>query len=113
MEPVRAEPVRAKAEPVRAKDDPRYALVINDPQPLESAGDVWASAAEMATVGIFVLFLVVCLYLARPILLPILTALLIGTTFGPVVKHARGYGISPWITAIVLVLSMIAAASSP
>jgi predicted PurR-regulated permease PerM len=117
VEPVRAEPVRAKvepvrskAEPVRAKDDPRYALVINDPQPLESAGDVWASAAEMATVGIFVLFLVVCLYLARPILLPILTALLIGTTFGPVVKHARGYGISPWITAIVLVLSMIAAA---
>jgi predicted PurR-regulated permease PerM len=97
-------------EPVRASRDPRYALVINDPQPVESAEDVWASAAQMATVGIFMLLLVACLYFSRPILLPVLAALLIGTTFGPVIKGASKLGVSPWITAIVLVLLMMAAA---
>jgi predicted PurR-regulated permease PerM len=64
----------------------------------------------MATVGIFVLALVTCLYFCRPILLPVLAAVLIGTTFAPIIKHADHYGVSPWVTAIALVTLMVAAA---
>jgi predicted PurR-regulated permease PerM len=95
---------------VRASLEPRYGLAINDPKPVESAEDVWASAAQMATVGIFVLILVICLYFSRPILLPILAALLIGSTLAPIVKRARKHGIPPWITALFLVLMMMAVA---
>jgi predicted PurR-regulated permease PerM len=95
---------------VRARLEPRYGLAINDPKPVESAEDVWASAAQMATVGIFILILVICLNFSRPILLPILAALLIGSTLGPIVKRARQHGIPPWISALVLVLLMMAAA---
>jgi predicted PurR-regulated permease PerM len=97
-------------ELVRASVEPRYALTINDPKPVESAEDVWASAAQMATVGMFILILVICLNFSRPILLPILAALLIGTTLGPIVKRGRKHGIPPWISALVLVLLMMAAA---
>jgi predicted PurR-regulated permease PerM len=95
---------------VRASLEPRYGLAINDPKPVESAEDVWTSAAQMATVGIFVLILVICLYFSRPILLPILAALLIGSTLAPIVKRARKHGIPPWITALFLVLMMMAVA---
>src|SRR5262245_3688727 len=89
---------------VRSSHDQRYALDINDPHPLENIEDVWAATAQMATIGIFLLLLVVALSLSRPILLPILTALLIGTTFAPVVKRAHAHGISPWITAVTIVM---------
>jgi len=94
----------------RARREARYALEIHDPEPLASIEDVWTTASQMATVGIFLLLLVACLYFCRPILLPILTALLIGTTFAPVIKAANARGVSPWLSAIVLVLLGLTAA---
>ena len=88
----------------------RDALIINDPEPCTSMADVWGSSAQMATVGIFLLLMVTCLYFCRPILLPVLAAVLIGTTFAPIIKHAGHYGVSPWVTAIALVTLMVAAA---
>jgi predicted PurR-regulated permease PerM len=95
----------------RAQREKRAALIINDPQPIASMADVWGSAAQMATVGIFVLVLVASLYFCRPILLPILAAVLIGTTFGPILKHGSDHGVSPWVTAIVIVALIVAAAA--
>jgi predicted PurR-regulated permease PerM len=96
---------------LRAQGEKRDALIINDPQPFNSVADLWGPAAQMATVGIFVLVLVTCLYFCRPILLPILAAILIGTTFAPILKHASRFGISPWVTSIVIVALMGAAAA--
>ena len=45
----------------------------------------------------------------RPLLLPILTAMVIGVTLAQIVKRAGRYGISPWITAVVLTLLLIGA----
>jgi predicted PurR-regulated permease PerM len=95
---------------LRAQREKRAALVINDPQPVADISDIWEAAALMATVGIFVLLLVTCLYFCRPILLPVLAAVLIGTTFAPIIKHARNHGISSWVSAVVLVALMTAAA---
>jgi predicted PurR-regulated permease PerM len=97
-------------ELLRAEREKRDALIINDPQPLSSTSELWGSAAQVATVGIFVLALVTCLYFCRPILLPVLAAVLIGTTFAPVIKHASRH-VSPWATAMLLVALMIAAAA--
>lgn len=97
-------------ELLRAQRERTDALVINDPQPLASTAEIWGSAAQIATVGIFVLLLVTCLYFCRPILLPILAAVLIGTTFAPILKHASNHGISPWLTSAVIVALMAGAA---
>jgi predicted PurR-regulated permease PerM len=97
-------------ELLRAQRERTDALVISDPQPLASTAELWSSVAQMATVGIFVLLLVTCLYFCRPVVLPVLAAVLIGTTFAPILKHASNYGISPWVTAAVVVALMVAAA---
>jgi predicted PurR-regulated permease PerM len=73
------------------------------------ATDIWASAAQMATVGIFVILLGVCLYLCRPVLLPIAAALVIGTTMAPLIKLAARQGAPPWLTAGVLGVALLAA----
>jgi predicted PurR-regulated permease PerM len=96
---------------LRARREKRDAPVINDPQPFADVVDFWATAAQMATVGIFALLLITCLYFGRPILFPVLAALLIGTTFAPIIRGAQRHRISPWIMAVTLVLLMLAAAS--
>jgi predicted PurR-regulated permease PerM len=68
----------------------------------EGLGDVWASAAQVSTVGVFIILLGACFYICRPLLLPIAAALVIGTTLAPLVKVGARHGISPWITAILL-----------
>jgi predicted PurR-regulated permease PerM len=103
--------VEGIVEFLRAQQEKREALIIRDPQPFASIADIWDSAAQMATVGIFFLLLVTCLYFCRAILLPVLAALLIGTTFAPIIKHARKHGVPPWVTAVVLVALMMATAS--
>ncbi len=46
---------------MRARREKRFVPVINDPQPLASAADFWGTAAQMATIGIFILILIACL----------------------------------------------------
>src|SRR5947209_4911292 len=74
-------PLEVTVEFLRAHRENRYSPVINDPQPLGPIEDVWGSAAQMATVGIFFLLLVTCLHFAQAILLPVVAAALIATTF--------------------------------
>ena len=97
-------------ELLRARREKRHALVINDPSPVENVADIWTGASQLAAVGIFAVLLGACLYFCRPILLPILTAVVIGTTFGPLVKLGVRFGISPWLTAALVVLVLMAAA---
>jgi len=93
---------------LRARREKRHVLTINDPQPVENVDDIWAAAADLAVIGIFVLLLGACLYVCRPLLLPILAAVLIAMTFAPLVKLGARYGVSPWLTAVALVLVLMA-----
>jgi predicted PurR-regulated permease PerM len=92
--------------PRRDLRDPRE--LPGDAEPLNSIQDIWAPAARVATVGIFILLLGASLYVCRPILLPVVAALVIGTTLGPIVKGAARHGIPPWITAVVLGMGLLA-----
>src|SRR5436189_45074 len=49
------------------------------------AHDLWAPAAQMATVGIFIILAGACLYFCRTVLLPVTVALVIGATLAPLV----------------------------
>jgi|SRR5271166_188654 len=89
-------------EPVPSRKDE------NSPQSI----DIWASAAQMATVGIFVILLGTCFYVSRPILLPIVAALVIGTTMAPLIKSTARRGMPPWLMASILGLTLVMAAGA-
>jgi predicted PurR-regulated permease PerM len=93
----------------RARQDQPDTLIIDDPQPPASMAEVWGTAAQMATVGLFFLAVVACLSLCGPILLPVLAAALIGTTFAPIIKYASQHGISPWLASTLIVVLIMAA----
>jgi predicted PurR-regulated permease PerM len=71
--------------------------------------DIWAPAAQMATVGIFIILAGACLYFCRPVLLPVAVALVVGATLAPLVKMAARHGISAWISATALGIGLVAA----
>ena len=96
----------------RARREQGDALSAKDAEPVESVEDIWTPAAQMATVGIFVLLLGVCLFFCRPLLLPVTAALVIGTTLAPLVKGVARRRISPWVTAVVLGAALLAAAGA-
>jgi predicted PurR-regulated permease PerM len=90
-------------EYLRARREVRHALVISDPQPVNSVDHMWLSASSAATLGIFLLLFGAFLYISRPIVLPITAAATVSLTLAPLVKAGKRHGISPWITAIVIV----------
>jgi predicted PurR-regulated permease PerM len=69
----------------------------------------WHPSAQAATIGMFLLLFVAFLYVARVLLLPITAAMVIGTMLRPIVDRASAYRIPPWVTALVLVLLIVAA----
>jgi predicted PurR-regulated permease PerM len=87
---------------IRAKREVRHALVISDPHPVDSLGNMWASAGQAAVIGIFLLLFGAFLYIGRAILLPVLAAAVISLTLAPLIKAAKRVGISPWLTALVI-----------
>ncbi|HLN49944.1 MAG TPA: hypothetical protein VK251_10595, partial [Steroidobacteraceae bacterium] len=64
-------------EYIRTNPEARRVVVINDPQPVSSVGDLWSSASRAAMIGIFLLLFVAFLYFGRAILLPILAAAIV------------------------------------
>jgi predicted PurR-regulated permease PerM len=104
-------PTEGFVEYIRAKREVRHALVISDPQPVDSVKNVWASAGMAANIGIFLLLFGAFLYIGRAILLPVLAAAVIALTLAPLVKTARRFGISPWLTALVILVFGLGALS--
>ncbi len=95
----------------RAQRERRFELGIRDPNPIKEVGDIWTSTSRMATIGTFLLLLMAVLYFSRGLLLPILTAVVIGTTLAPLVNKGFGYGVPHWLTALLLVGLVVGAAS--
>ncbi len=96
----------------RGRREQGNAVADKDAERVEAGEDIWTPAAHMATVGIFVLLLGVCLYFSRPILVPVVAALIIGTTLAPIVKRGVRYRISPWATAVALGVVLLVAAAT-
>ncbi len=92
------------------REAPR-AVIISDPRPVDSVGGVWTSLSQAANVGIFLLLFGAALYFGRAILLPIVAAVVVALTLAPLVKAGMRHGISPWITALLIVACSVGAVS--
>jgi predicted PurR-regulated permease PerM len=97
-----------KNNTVRAAQRRRELPAINDPQPVAAVSQVWRTTAQAATIGIFVIMLIAALSLARPILLPAMSAFVVTMMLGPLSSKAEKLGVPTLATAIVLWLLVIA-----
>jgi predicted PurR-regulated permease PerM len=86
----------------------RFALAISDPQPVVEVARFWRTAAQSATIGMFIIVLIVALYFARPVLLPVASAFVVAMMLGPLSARAERYHIPSLLSAIVLWLLVIA-----
>jgi predicted PurR-regulated permease PerM len=98
-------------EYIRAKREVRHALVISDPQPIDNVHNIWASAGQAATIGIFLLLFGAFLYIGHAFILPVLAAAIVALTLAPLIKLAKDYGIPTWITGLVILLVSLGALS--
>jgi predicted PurR-regulated permease PerM len=94
--PQRAE---AAAPVTQVRDD----LDLTDPRPLATTDALWRRAAQLATIGIFVIMFGVVLDLARTVLLPIAAAAVFGTMLGPLARFAGKKGIPAGLFAAAAV----------
>lgn len=87
-------------------EDRRPHIVPEKRTPAE-AGEFWRGAARAATIGIFLILLGITLYLTRTIMLPIVSAVIIGTMLGPLSARLARAGIpSPVVALLLLILLM-------
>ncbi|HXW49040.1 MAG TPA: AI-2E family transporter [Xanthobacteraceae bacterium] len=85
-----------------ARRELRQPLEISDPSPVDSVQKMWVSVGQAATIGIFLILFGAFLYVGRAILLPIFAAAVISLTLAPIIKSAKRFGISPWITGLLI-----------
>jgi predicted PurR-regulated permease PerM len=103
----RAGPRREASIIGRDRSEAKFALSVSDPKPVTEVGRIWRTAAQSATIGMFVILFVVALSLARPVLLPVASAFIVTMMLGPLSARAERYRVPSLITAIVLWLLVI------
>ena len=86
----------------------QFPLVLTDPQPLQKFGGMWRVSGQVAIIGLFFLALIAAIEYARPILLPIVSAFMLGMMLGPLSNLAAKARIPGFLSAIVLWLLVIA-----
>jgi predicted PurR-regulated permease PerM len=91
----------------RPRREASHAIIMSNPEPKQNVGGALASLGRLATVGIFLLLFGGFLYFGRAILMPVFCAGVVALTLAPVVKAGSRHGISPWITAILIVVFCI------
>jgi predicted PurR-regulated permease PerM len=87
------------------REAPENRIAVDSPP--RSTDTMWASLAHMATFGIFLILFGVLLHLGRTILMPVVAAGVVALTLSPLVKAGQRRGVSPWITAVLIVVIVI------
>lgn len=96
---------------LRDPKDKGTSALVHDADPVADVANLWRPAAQLATIGIFILLLFACLYYSRGLLLPIMASAIIATALAPVTKKARALGSPNWVTALILVGVIIGVAA--
>ncbi len=95
-------------ETIRSDKARQFPLAITDPQPVAKVETIWKAAPQIAMIGIFLILLVAAIEYARPILLPVISAFMLGMMLGPLSNIAARVGVPAWLSGIVLWLLVIA-----
>ena len=85
----------------------RQLLPFEEPAPAKIGLRSWRSAAQLATIGIFIILFFVALDLARAIALPMAAAFVVTMMLSPLSERAEYYRIPALPTAIVLWLLVV------
>jgi len=100
-------PSDERSESRSAAEQKGPVLKITDPHPVERRAVAWRAGTQFATVGIFLILLIAALELARPILVPITSAVVIGLMLGPLSTRAAKYKIPSLVSAIAFWLFVV------
>ena len=110
MEAVSTKSTQRRTEKQNVARDGRqsgFSLSVSDPRPMTEVARFWRTAAQSATIGMFVILVVVALSLARPVLLPVVSAFVVTMMLGPLSARAERYRVPSLLSAIVLWLLVI------
>jgi predicted PurR-regulated permease PerM len=99
---------KEKASASNAERRARSPFAITDPQPVSEVSRFWRTAAQAATIGMFLILLVVAISLGRPILLPVASAFVVSMMLGPLSARAERYRVPSLVSALALWLLVIA-----
>jgi predicted PurR-regulated permease PerM len=86
----------------------QFPLELTDPQPLEKFKGMWRVAAQVAVIGLFFYATIAVIEYARPVLLPVVSAFMLGMLLGPLSNLASHIRIPVLLSAIVLWLMVVA-----
>ena len=96
-------------EVIRSVGKRRFPISITDPQPLKKFEGMWRIATQVSAIGLFFFAVIAALAFARPILLPVVSAFMLGMMLGPLQSLATRWRIPTVLTAIVLWLLVVGA----
>jgi predicted PurR-regulated permease PerM len=94
-------------ELIRSVGKRHFPLALTDPQPLRKFEGMWRVSAQVATIGIFFFAAVAAIEYSRPVLLPVVSAFMLGMMLGPLSSMAEKAGIPVSLTAILLWLLVV------
>ena len=80
-----------------------------DADPLPDRGQFWRAISQVATITMAVIMFGALLYLARSLVVPILSALIVSLTLGPLTARGARFGLPTWVSAIVVVAIFVGA----
>lgn len=85
----------------------RAGLPLDQAEPVGSLDQFWQGAAQVATVGIFCILAIAAIDLARPVLLPAVSGVVIGLMLGPLSARASRLGIPTIVTSLLLLALVV------
>jgi predicted PurR-regulated permease PerM len=83
-----------------------FGLKLTDPEPLSGIPAVWRLSAIFSTLLMGFLALIAALYFGRPVLLPVVAALIVGITLSPLIEFGARFGIPSAVSGILVVLAV-------
>jgi predicted PurR-regulated permease PerM len=83
-----------------------FGLRLTDAQPLSGIPAVWRLGAILSTLLMGAIALIAALYFGRPVLLPVVAALIVGITLSPAVDFGARYNIPSAVSAIGIVAAL-------
>jgi len=85
-----------------------FGLRLTDAEPLSGIPAVWRLGAILSTLLMGFLALIAALYFGRPVLLPVVAALVVGITLSPITEFGARFNIPTPVSAIVLLAALAA-----
>jgi predicted PurR-regulated permease PerM len=97
--------------PERGRSEPE-GLTLTDAEPLRDIPALWRLSALIATLGMGGLAVIAGLYFGRSILVPVVAGVIVGVTLSPAVKFGTSYRVPAAVSAVLVVMLLIAAISA-